>query len=137
MSDEKVLWTDHAGMEDFKVNPMHWFYSFATLGLYFLCIYIDRKFVRYTLTTERIIKDWGVFTRSRDEVELYRIKDVIFRATIFQRFVGTGDIEVISSDVTGKLLIENLTNAFSKREQIRAISRKLRTENGVRSILHE
>lgn len=137
MDSEKVLWIDSAGMDDFKVNPIHWFYTFVTLGIYFLYIYVDRKCLCYTLTTERLIKDSGIFNKRRDEIELYRIKDVKSRFSIFQRLVGIGDIEVVSSDVTGSFVIKNLTDAFNKREQIRAMSVKLRTQNGVRSILHE
>lgn len=137
MDREEIIWTDHAKMDDFKVNPLCWIYTIATFGLYFLYIYIDRRFVSYTLTNQRIIKDSGIFTRIRDEVELYRVKDAVFKATIFQRIVGTGNIKIISSDMTGDITIENLNDAFSKREQIRTISRELRTQNGVRSILHE
>ena len=137
MNQEETIWTDYAKMDDFKVNPLHWIYTAATFGLYFLYIYIDRRFVSYTLTNQRIIKDSGIFTRTRDEIELYRVKDAIFKATIFQRIIGTGNIEIISSDASGNITLENMNDAFNRREQIRTISRELRTQNGIRSILHE
>jgi uncharacterized membrane protein YdbT with pleckstrin-like domain len=92
---------------------------------------------RYTLTSERLIKESGILSKSRDEIELFRVKDTAVKATLFQRFVGYGNIAVVSTDASGNFVLENLPNAMAKREQIRMMSNKSREANGVRTIINE
>jgi hypothetical protein len=59
------------------------------------------------------------------------------KATLFQRFVGYGNIVVVSTDGSGTFVMENLPDAMAKREQIRVMSNKAREAKGVRTIINE
>lgn len=138
MSDtEEIIWSEKAGMKDFMVYPVHWFLTIITLGLYFLVIYLIRFYTRYTLTNERLIIESGILKKERDEIELFRVKDSSVRAGLFQRFVGYGNIAVVSTDLTGDFVLENIPDAISKREQIRDFAKKAREAAGVRTIVNE
>jgi uncharacterized membrane protein YdbT with pleckstrin-like domain len=135
--NEEVIWSEKAGMADFKVYPIHWIFTAVTLGLYFLITYLTRFYTRYTLTNERLIKESGILKKERDEIELFRIKDTAVRAGLFQRFVGYGNIAIVSSDLTGTFVLENMPDAMKKREQIRSMSNKSREAKGIRTVISE
>lgn len=136
-SNEKTIWIEKAGMADFKVYPIHWILTLVTFGIYALLIYLQRIYTRYTLTNERLIKETGILKKERDEIELFRIKDTAVRAGLFQRFVGYGNIAIVSSDMSGTFVLENMPDAMNKREQIRTASNKCREARGVRTIVNE
>ncbi|MBX6376679.1 MAG: PH domain-containing protein [Acetobacteraceae bacterium] len=71
-------------------GPAHFLLSCLLLGLPFL----GRQ--RVTLTNERIILEQGFWTRTRDDVEIFRIRDVVVRQSLYQRLVGIGDIVIKS-----------------------------------------
>jgi len=53
----------------------------------------------YELTTERLlINKVGVMSTKRDEIELYKIKDVSVKQGMKEKLGGFGDIEIHSSD---------------------------------------
>lgn len=53
----------------------------------------------YELTTERLfIEKVGVISTKRDDIELYKIKDVTIKQGLKEKLGGFGDIEIHSSD---------------------------------------
>ena len=60
------------------------------LGLPFL----GRQRIR--ITNERIVIESGFWTKVRDDVEVFRIRDVVSTRSVYQRLVGIGDIVVKS-----------------------------------------
>lgn len=51
---------------------------------------------RITITDERIVLESGFWTKVRDDVEVFRIRDVVSTRSVYQRLVGIGDIVVKS-----------------------------------------
>lgn len=136
-TEEKTIWVEKAGMADFKVYPPHWLLTILTLGVYAFIVYLQRIYTRYTLTNERLIKESGILMKERDEIELFRIKDTAVHAGLFQRLVGYGNIAIVSSDLSGTFVLENIPEAMKKREQIRTASNICRQTRGVRTIVNE
>ncbi len=63
------------------------------LGLLLLGLpFLGRQ--RITLTSERITITQGFWTRLRDDIEVFRIRDVVVRQSLWQRLLGIGDILV-------------------------------------------
>jgi len=63
------------------------------LGLFLLGLpFLGRQ--RITLTNERITITQGFWTRLRDDIEVFRIRDVVVRQSLWQRLLGVGDIVV-------------------------------------------
>lgn len=74
----------------------------------------------YTLTNQRLKIRLGWLSKRVDEIELYRIKDVEFKADMFERMWGVGTIRIISTQSTDKVrVISGIKNAEKIREDIR------------------
>ena len=56
--------------------------------------------VTYELTEDRLILRKGIFVKSIDEIELYRVKDVRMDFTLINQWAGIGTIGIDSSDET-------------------------------------
>ena len=56
---------------------------------------------RITVTNERIVIEAGFWTKVRDDVEVFRIRDVVSTRNLYQRLVGIGDIVVKSVEGRG------------------------------------
>ncbi len=53
---------------------------------------------RITLTDQRIVIEEGFWTRTRDDIEVFRIRDVVTSRTVYQRLTGIGDVTVKSTE---------------------------------------
>ena len=83
--EEALIW---------KGSPSQW----TNFGLFVSCIlilpipfafwqYLKTKNRVFTITDERIIETTGVFSKSTDELELYRVKDLKWEQPFFLRLV--------------------------------------------------
>lgn len=69
-------------------GPLWLVLSTVMLGLPFL----GRQ--RIVLTNERITLTQGFWTKSRDDIEIFRIRDVVVKQSLYHRLVGIGDIVI-------------------------------------------
>ena len=91
--------------------------------------------IHYSLTAERLVCQQGVFHRTQDEVELYRIKDYTITAPLRYRWLGLADLVLITSDRTHpELVLKGISDAHRVKELIRSQVEALRTQKGVREI---
>jgi membrane protein YdbS with pleckstrin-like domain len=79
----------------------------------------------YRVTNQRIVVESGVLTKRLDEIDMRLVEDIEFQQTLLQRFLGIGQLVVVSADKkmrTFRLMgVENprdvreliRTNAFS------------------------
>jgi uncharacterized membrane protein YdbT with pleckstrin-like domain len=96
----------------------------------------------YQVTTERLIVRRGIFMKSIDEIEFYRIKDVRMDFSLLNQWAGIGTICLTSSDETtraGDLVMRHIPNAQVRREEFRHLVDAARRKRGVREIdmVHE
>ena len=97
--------------------------------------YWQVRSTRYTLTAERLVCQQGVFHRTQDEVELYRIKDYTITAPLRYRWLGLANLVLITSDRTHpELLLKGISDAYQVKELIRSQVEALRMQKGVREI---
>jgi len=136
IEEEKVLW---------KENPSHWtkfgYYLLSVIliplfgiGLIMLLVvFLKLKYTIYTLTDQRIIIQTGIFSRSIESIELYRIKDIKMNASFTQRLVGIGNIMMVSSDKsTPSISLSGFYNPNIKFNQLRASVETCRLKKGVK-----
>lgn len=90
---------------------------------------------RYTLTTQRIKLETGVFSKELEEVELYRVKDTDLDRPFIQRLLGLGTVRIMSSDATmPEMKIPAVPDAIAVREHIRKHVELARRARGVREL---
>lgn len=93
--------------------------------------------ITYELTADRLILHKGILSKSIDEIELYRVKDVRIDFTVINQIAGIGTITIASSDETTRdapLVIRDVANAVERREKLRALVDEARRLRGVREI---
>ena len=130
------LWTK--GVENPKLDMFFWVVLIASIVIPFTIIFfkiLDTRFLNYTLTTERLIIKKGVLTRTTDEIELYRVKDIRLVEPFLQRLVGLSVIEITSSDRSNpNLSLEGIRNGDTLRNNMRNQVERLRTNKNVREV---
>lgn len=130
------LWTK--GIENPKLDIFFWVFLAGSIiipfGIVFIKIF-DTRFINYTLTTERLIIKKGILTRTTDEIELYRIKDIRLVEPLLQRLVGLSILEIMSSDRSNPhLSLAGIKNGDKLRNEMRNQVERLRTNKNVREV---
>jgi membrane protein YdbS with pleckstrin-like domain len=138
IEDETIEWEE---------NPSHWNQAgsyflggllIAAFGLGIILIlitYLKISYTRYRLSNQRLIISRGIFSRSMETIELYRIKDLQYHASFWQRMVGIGNIILISSDKSNPQIgLIGFKDASNKFHQIRSLVENARIKRGVREI---
>jgi uncharacterized membrane protein YdbT with pleckstrin-like domain len=97
---------------------------------------------RYDVCADRLIVRQGIFIKSLDEVELYRVKDVRLDFSLINQVAGIGTITVNSSDETTRgrpLVLRHVERAAERREALRRLVEDARQKRRVREIdtMHE
>jgi membrane protein YdbS with pleckstrin-like domain len=92
-----------------------------------------RKFsIHYDVTTQRLIHQSGILTRTSDRIELIDIDDVTFTQGIIERMFNVGKIKVSSSDRTHPVLkLIGISDVKRIADLIDDARRKERRKRGV------
>jgi uncharacterized membrane protein YdbT with pleckstrin-like domain len=106
------------------------------VGLIIILIkWIANLATTYEVTSDRLILHKGIFAKSIDEIELYRVKDVRIDFTLINQMADIGTISITSSDETTRdapLVIRDVDHARTRREQLRDLVNTARRARGVR-----
>lgn len=105
--------------------------------LIILVVWIRNLDVTYELTEDRLILRKGIFVKSIDEIELYRVKNVRMDFTLVNQWAGIGTLGVDSSDETtrdGPLVIPHIERAAERREELRRLVDAARQKRRVREL---
>lgn len=99
---------------------------------YALWEYLLLKSHFYRLTTERLLTTFGMFSKTTETLELYRVKDMRTKQSFFERLTGLESVELMSSDLdTPDLVMDfipsNLKLLDKIREQVEACRVQKRT----------
>lgn len=105
--------------------------------LIILVVWVRNLGITYELTADRLILRKGIFVRSVDEIELYRVKDVRLDFTLINQMAGIGTITVDSSDETTRdapLIMPHIDRAAERREKLRLLVDTARQKRRVREV---
>lgn len=85
------------------------------------------SFTKYALSEERFFMEKGFFSKTEDEVRLYRIMDLSLTRSFWQRIFGVGTIHCCSADKTlGNFDIISIKNPKDVKEQMSQLIEKQR-----------
>ena len=108
----------------------------AALALVFV-VWFRNLAATYEICRDRLLIRRGIFIKSIDEVELYRVKDVRLDFSLINQWAGIGTIGIASSDETTRgaaLKMEHVERAQPRREQLRRLVEEARQRRRVREI---
>ena len=101
--------------------------------LLLLLLWIRVKSCSYRLTTQRLFVRRGWLAKHVNELELYRVKDVVVDQGGLQRLLGYGTVTVLSADdTTPEVGLVGISSPTKVKEVIRTQYRAARQREGVR-----
>ena len=131
MSEERIEWSGH---------PSQW----QNLGWFLACVlllpipwafwrWLQTRNTTYTLTDQRLKFTRGVFNRTTDDLELYRVRDSHFEQNLAERLLGLGQVVLYTTDETSpEIRMGFLRGAEAVREKIRTLVEARRDAKRVR-----
>lgn len=97
--------------------------------------WLSLRSVSYQATEETLTIRRGVLNRQVEQVELFRIKDLSLSKPVWQRMLGMGTIEMLTSDQTAPVVrLEAIANSDQVMELLRSTVLRERQAKGVREI---
>ncbi len=75
--------------------------SYGVVGILIAILCLGLPFLgrqRVRVTNERIVIESGFWNKVRDDVEIFRIRDVVVKQNIWNRMFGIGDVVVKSTE---------------------------------------
>ncbi len=136
-------------VDRFRSSTVRWLLgSFAGWGTLLLCaigvglVIIALRWLQnmgsaYAITDQRLIVRRGLFMKSIDEIELYRIKDVRVDFSLINQITDIGTITLTSTDrTTGdrNFVLRDVPAARERREGLRKLVDRARQRRGVREL---
>jgi membrane protein YdbS with pleckstrin-like domain len=92
----------------------------AAAMVFMFGIHIYRKSIKFRVSSTVIEFERGVLSKRIDVVQLWRIRDVVYRQTLMDRILGIAHIEVVAQDATNPdLQIVGLPASRQLFEQLR------------------
>ena len=112
--------------------------AYSTLLLVSLCLlyrFIYLRSIRYHIGSEQLICEHGVFQRSVNYMELYRVVDFAEHQTLIQQLCGLKSVTVLSMDrTTPKLEMTGISNSYDVVSVIRTRVETNKRRKGVYEI---
>ena len=103
------------------------------LGVLLLLVWMRVKSCSYRLTTQRLFVRRGWLTKHLNELELYRVKDVVVDQGLLPRLLGYGTITVLADDdSTPTMALARVSRPIKVKETIRTQYRAARQREDVR-----
>ncbi|QHS09094.1 PH domain-containing protein [Sinimarinibacterium sp. NLF-5-8] len=136
-SEEVTLWQ---GSPSPWMHGPSWGFSLLSCLLVvgvFWCgwLYLVARCTRYTVTSKRIIVESGVLNKKRNQIELYRIRDVSAVQMWWMRPLGLGSAEIFSTDITTpQLRLAAIPNHIAVMSKIRNAVERIRMDYGIRAV---
>ena len=100
-----------------------------------LARYLTTRSKVYELTNERLKISEGVFSKSTNTLELYRVKDIETRQPFISRLVGVENVQLTTSDASSpSILLDAIPRRVRLSDLVRNQVETIRQQRGVREI---
>jgi uncharacterized membrane protein YdbT with pleckstrin-like domain len=104
-------------------------------AIYALWFYLLLRSNTFELTTQRLRITTGLINQKIDEVELYRVKDILIVRVWWMRLAGLGTIHLETSDRSlPKIEIPAMKDSLELREKVRKLVETMRDSKRVREM---
>jgi len=113
--------------------------AILTLGLGVIVLWWKRGGTRYRITSQRVIIDKGLFGKTLDQLDLYRINDFVVERPFSQRIMGTGNITLKTLEKANPEihLIGLPTDVVALYEKLRMAVEASKQQRSVRLVEYE
>jgi membrane protein YdbS with pleckstrin-like domain len=134
---EEIVWRGTSSQwKNFGVYLLCGLFCWLVVPIFFaLARYLQTKCRVFELTTQRFKITSGVFTKTTETLELYRVKDIETRQPFLSRLVGVENVQMTTSDASSPLvLIEAVPSRVRFADKLRNQVEIIRQQKRVREI---
>jgi membrane protein YdbS with pleckstrin-like domain len=134
---EKIVWRGTSSQwKNFGVYVLCGLFCWLLVPIFFaLARYLQTRCKVFYLTTQRLKITHGVFTKTTETLELYRVKDIETRQPFFSRLVGIENVQMTTSDASSpSILIEAVPSSVGFADKLRNQVEIIRQQKRVREI---
>lgn len=104
-------------------------------GIASLIRVIKTSSLRWKITDQRVQTERGIFSKSVEVLQLWRIEDIQYSQSLMQRLLNEATIKLMTTDRTSPVVsITGLTNHRALYEKLRDSVEKRRRENRVMTV---
>ncbi len=97
--------------------------------------WLEVKSTVFELTTERLITERGILSKTKDSLELYRVRDLQVTQPVSLRLFGLENIHLITTDsVTPSVIIESVPKSLKLGDLLRTQVEETRMAKRVRTV---
>ncbi len=86
--------------------------------IWFIARYVVWATTSFVVTTDRLISRNGVFSRQGTEIPLERVNTVFFSQSLFERLIGSGDLEIESAGEQGSQRFSDIRKPLNVQNEI-------------------
>ena len=90
----------------------------ALLLIWPLKCHIQRRFIRMTLSGDKLRYETGILSRSKRNIQLTKVQDVRVDQSLAQRMLGTGNLSVETAGETSLLTMRNVDDPDLLAEEL-------------------
>src|SRR5262245_31450568 len=134
---EEIVWRSTSSQwKNFGVYLLCGLFCWLIVPIFFaLARYFQTKCKVFELTTQRFKITSGVFTKTTETLELYRVKDIETRQPFLSRLVGIVNVQMTTSDASSPtVLIDAVPSSVGFADQLRNQVEIIRQQKRVREI---
>ena len=134
---EEIVWRGTSSQwKNFGVYLLCGLFCWLVVPIFFALVYFLKTRCKvFELTTQRFKITSGVFTKTTETLELYRVKDIETRQPFFSRLVGIENVQMTTSDASSPLvLIEAVPSSVGFADKLRNRVEIIRQQKRVREI---
>ena len=132
---ENIVWEGKPSQLVNLSSYIFWLLPLMWLGLGFLISlykYLKISTHNIKITNQRIIEEYGILSKTTQELELFRVKDITLHQSFWFRLLGISNIHLRTSDKTSPIYsLIGISKGKDLREELRNIVEKRRDEKGV------
>jgi membrane protein YdbS with pleckstrin-like domain len=134
---EEVVWRGTSSQwKNFGAYFLCGLFCWLLVPIFFaLARYLQTKCKIFELTTQRFKITSGVFTKTTETLELYRVKDIETRQPFLSRLVGIENVHMTTSDASSpSVLIDAVPSGVGFADKLRSQVEIIRQQKRVREI---
>ena len=130
---EKVLFEGHPAV---IYNAAQWLLVVVTIGIAYIVYWVKSRSLTYEITNQRIRIEHGLFSKLKENVELFRIDDFDLHKPLGMRIIGHCQLHLRSSDPDQQnVFIYGIPNLEQLADTLRECSLRERKRRRVTTLL--
>ncbi len=104
------------------------------IGIFTVAPLIRWRTTHFLLTTKRVVMRSGIFARSGRDIPLFRVNDVTFAHTMWERLFGAGTLTVESAGERGQVTLADIPHVEEVQRELYRLVEMHEARRGAKGI---